>query len=264
MLLRLHHLLQLFGIDFYKMATSLAALPRFLREYKAFKAQYAASGDRSFTIGKLYPCLADYTAAGGVAQGQYFHQDLYVARRIFESAPRRHVDIGSRVDGFVAHVAVFREIEVLDIRPISSTAKNIKFVQHDVMQPLGASQRDVTDSLSSLHVLEHFGLGRYGDPLDLDGHKKGIDNMLALLEPGGRFYLSVPIGKSRIEFNGQRIFGVDYILATVGTRCRLDRFAYINDAGNLIEVPAINETDARTSFGCHFGCGIFEFVKSPT
>jgi len=30
------------------------------------------------------------------------------------------VDIGSRVDGFVAHVASFREIEVFDVRPISA------------------------------------------------------------------------------------------------------------------------------------------------
>jgi hypothetical protein len=30
--------------------------------------------------------------------------------------PVRHIDIGSRIDGFVANVAAFRKIEVLDVR----------------------------------------------------------------------------------------------------------------------------------------------------
>jgi len=39
----------------------------------------------------------------------------------------KHVDIGSRVDGFVAHVASFRDVEVFDIRDLSNSIQNIKF-----------------------------------------------------------------------------------------------------------------------------------------
>jgi len=52
--------------------------------------------------------LTDRFDPGGDASGHYFHQDLIVARRIFERDPRKHVDVGSRIDGFVAHLAVFR------------------------------------------------------------------------------------------------------------------------------------------------------------
>lgn len=45
-----------------------------------------------------------------------------MARWIYEAAPIKHVDVGSRVNGFVAHVASFREIEVIDVRPISGAA----------------------------------------------------------------------------------------------------------------------------------------------
>jgi hypothetical protein len=116
------------------------------------------------------------------------------------------VDVGSRIDGFVAHVALFRPIEVMDIRPARSFDPNVRFVQVDVSDPEKVPE-NYTDSLSCLHALEHFGLGRYGDPLLADGWKRGIQSFSRLLQPQGRLYLSVPIGRQRIEFNAHRIFG---------------------------------------------------------
>lgn len=63
-----------------------------------------------------------------------------------------------------------------------------------------------SDSLSCLHAIEHFGLGRYGDPIDPLGYERGIANMAQLLKSGGRFYLSTPIGQERVEFNANRVF----------------------------------------------------------
>jgi len=62
------------------------------------------------------------------------------------------------------------------------------------------------DSLSCLHALEHFGLRRYGDPIDPQGYERALASMAGLLKRGGVFYLSVPIGIDRIEFNANRIF----------------------------------------------------------
>ena len=115
--------------------------------------------------------LFDYSANAGSYIGHYFHQDLLVAKFIYEKSPKRHIDIGSRMDGFVAHVAAFREIEVVDVRPLSrSKHENIKFTQVDFMKP----QEDLgkADSVSCLHAIEHFGLGRYTDPNDVNGHEK--------------------------------------------------------------------------------------------
>jgi hypothetical protein len=63
----------------------------------------------------MLPCLYDRSEEGGTASGEYFWQDLYIAQKIFKVNPHRHVDIGSRIDGFTAHVASFREIKVFDI-----------------------------------------------------------------------------------------------------------------------------------------------------
>src|SRR4029079_3682989 len=103
-----------------------------------------------------------------------------------------------------AHVAVFREIEVIDIRPTDSKVSNITFLQDDLMDPK-LVLNDYCDSLSSLHALEHFGLGRYGDPIDADGYIKGFVALSSMLKQGGVLYLSVPVGRERIEFNGQRV-----------------------------------------------------------
>jgi hypothetical protein len=115
-----------------------------------------------------------------------------VARIIRDHNPKRHIDIASRIDGFVAHVASYREIEVVDVRPLpNSEHENIKFRQDDLMNPQDLGQ---TDSLSCLHAIEHFGLGHYTDPSAINGHIKGITNLVSLVSKGGRLYISFPIG----------------------------------------------------------------------
>jgi len=58
------------------------------------------------------PQLHDRYMEAGATESEYFWQDLIVARWIQDANPERHVDVGSRIDGFVAHVASTREIEV--------------------------------------------------------------------------------------------------------------------------------------------------------
>ena len=136
----------------------------------------------------FHPCLYDWYEEGGTTKDEYFWQDLYVARKIYANAPVKHVDIGSRVDSFVAHIASFREIEVFDIRPISTLIPGIVFKQADFMKPLEHIQ-DYCDSISCLHALEHFGLGRYGDPINPSGYELGIENMAKMLKSSGVFYV---------------------------------------------------------------------------
>ena len=67
--------------------------------------------------------------------------------------------------------------------------------------------------LSCLHAIEHFGLGRYNDPIDVDGHIKGITNLVKLVSTGGYLYISFPIGQNdEIYFNAHRVFRADTIL----------------------------------------------------
>ena len=99
------------------------------------------------------------TLKAGSAAGQYFHQDLLIAQRIFEAKPARHVDVASRIDGFVAHLGVFRQVEVFDIRPLTTSARNIIFRRCDLTADIEPEFVDYCDFISCLHALEHFGLG---------------------------------------------------------------------------------------------------------
>lgn len=208
----------------------------------------------------MYPILTDIKAEGGNMSGHYFHQDLYVARQIFAANPKNHLDIGSRTDGFVANVASFRAIEVIDIRNIQSKVKNISFRQADLMQ-LPPDLIECYDSISSLHAIEHFGLGRYGDPVDYWGYLKAIENITKMLTPGGTFYFSVPIGPQRIEFNAHRVFSVSYLMSILTPAFTIEKFAYVNDAGDIFEDVELTDKDAKSSFNCQYGCGIFTLKK---
>jgi len=179
-----------FGIDPRRMLRSLRGIPRYLYGWSIFRKEYKGRLD-------LHPCLYDWYEEGGSTKDEYFLQDLHVARQIFVANPEKHVDVGSRIDGFVTHVASFRNIEVFDIRPVSASIPGVLFKQADLMTP-NTSLADYCDSLSCLHALEHFGLGRYGDPIDPQGYVRGLKNMAKIVQSGGVFYLSVPIGQERV------------------------------------------------------------------
>ncbi len=253
-------LMALFGVDPYKSVATVRALPAYFQNYRALARQRTKGADE-FKFGKLYPCLADKSAEGGTATGHYFHQDLYVAQKVYQNKPQAHADIGSRVDGFVAHVAAFRKLTVLDIRKLTSTTPNINFVQCDIMNEPGPSLAFQYDSISCLHALEHFGLGRYGDPINYRGHLVGFANLGKLLKPGGKFYLSVPMGPQRIEFNAHRVFSLAYLLQLVKASYAIDSFAYVDDRGDLHTNVTLTADHISNNLGCTFGCGIFELTK---
>lgn len=228
------------------------------KDFEQFKKEMGNNAE--FPLLKNYPCLNDKDDSAGRIYNPYFPQDIYVARKIYEKQPQKHVDIGSRLDGFVAHVAVFREIEIFDIRPMDLTIPNILFIQADLTDGENLPM-NYCDSISCLHVLEHFGLGRYGDKIDPDGHLKGFEQITRILKPGGTFYFSVPMGVQRIEFNAHRIFGMPYLMNWVTKDFAIASFAFIDDNCILHEKTELTEESIASSFGCNHGCAIFELKK---
>ncbi len=224
------------------------------------KIKEQLNGDADFPISRLKPIYKERGDSGGTMSGHYFHQDLLVARRVHANQPEKHVDVGSRTDGFVAHLAVFREVEIFDIRSNQSKVKNITSVQADFMQ-LSEHLYDYTDSISSLHAIEHFGLGRYGDTIDAYGHLKGLDSLRKALKTGGKFYFSVPMGPQRIEFNAHRIFSLSYLLSVFSKHYQIDQFSYVDDAGDLHENTPLSDKKISNDYGCDHGCAILEMTK---
>lgn len=249
-----------FGFYPGKIYKRMRSLPWFFKSKREFIRLQKLSGDNDFKITKNMPCLLDRYEEGGTASGHYFHQDLLIAQQIFKSNPVRHVDIGSRVDGLVAHIASYREIEVFDIREITTKIKNVKFIQADFMKD-DSRWNNYCDSLSCLHTIEHFGLGRYNDPLDPNGHIKGLDNMYKVLKKDGYFYFSVPIGPQRIEFNGHRIFSISYLLNYFKGKYELKSFSYVDDKGDLHRDVPLEKDIIENNCNCQYGCGIFILQK---
>lgn len=150
------------GVQHGALRAFIRGLFRYIKEYRIIHKL----APLEWPCRMSYPCLQDSKANAGSAAGHYFHQDFLVAQRIFRDNPVRHIDIGSRIDGFVAHVATFRPLEIIDIRPMTDI-HNVTMLQMDIVNPI-VPCTPITDSLSSLHVVEHFGLGRYGDPIDIN------------------------------------------------------------------------------------------------
>jgi len=243
-----------FGIDFRLMLSSFRGVPRYLSDLYKFHKQFS---------GKiiLYPCLSDYYQEGGNTKSEYFWQDLFIAQKVFQANPLKHVDIGSRIDSFVAHVASFREIEVFDIRNVSTKISGVIFRQADFMSE-DLTRSDYCDSLSCLHALEHFGLGRYGDPINPEGYKLGLRNMSNMLKPGGTFYLSVPIGAPRVEFNAHRVFSPTLLRKiAVEHKLQLKEFLWL-DRERVLKQSQNYDADMEFLGHQEYNLGIFIFQKS--
>lgn len=241
------------GIDPRVALRSLRGLPRYVHDLFRFCSSYTGRLE-------IMPCLHDWYEEGGTTRSEYFWQDLLVAKKVFESNPEKHVDIGSRVDGFVAHVASFREIEVFDVRPITPQIPGVTFRQADFMKPV-EGMAGYCDSLSCLHALEHFGLGRYGDPIDAKGFERGLVNMACLLKEDGVFYLSAPVGIDRVEFNAHRVFD-PCVIVNLAVKNSLKLFALtVIWPGGRVEELALDESQLSNLAIQRYALGIFIFVK---
>jgi hypothetical protein len=252
-----------FGADPRRVFSSLRFVPGYLADLICWSRSASRGDTREFPL-RLLPTLADKYATSGVASGHYFHQDLWAARLIHAHSPKRHVDVGSRIDGFIAHLLCFRSVEVLDIRNLTSNVAGLTFRQADLMSE-HAIAIDPAESVSCLHALEHFGLGRYGDAIRPSGWRVGLQRLAELVQPGGRLYLSVPIGRPAVEFNAQRIFHPGYIVCEAQMRgLQLQQFAYVDDAGNFNDwSDSMSPRELATLAQLEYGCGLFLFRKDP-
>jgi uncharacterized protein DUF268 len=105
-------------------------------------------------------------------------------------------------------------------------------------------------SVSCLHVLEHIGLGRYGDTLDAAGDRKAAAELTRILAPGGQLLMVLPMNENpRVSFNSDRY----YSLAMVKELFKLEivDFDYIHE-GQIKGAPVPKEG--------HY-TGMFHFTK---
>ena len=197
-----------FGLGF-RWITGLWQLGGFAGEYHRFRQMNL--GSRFVLRGSdIQPCLTDRTETTPI-EPTYFLQDTWFARKVAAQRPPRHVDVGSSVKS-MALIAQFLPVTLVDIRPVDIDVPGFSFVRGSVLSlPFAAG---AVQSLSSLCVIEHIGLGRYGDPFDAHGSEKAAAELWRVLASGGDLYVSVPVdAECHIFFNAHRAFTREYLLS---------------------------------------------------
>jgi len=226
------------GFNPNRALKSARGIPAYIRDVITYKTKHPN------TLIKLQPCLGDRYMSSGEWNNEYFSQDLLVSTLVHKNQPRKHLDIGSRVDGFVAHVASFMKIRVLDIRPAVSIFDNIIFERGDICDPcivekLGSDW----DSISCLHTLEHIGLGRYGDTIGDEYVQKAIGNISRLLKVDSPLYLSIPVGNKGVCFNAHRVFPAHAVIQMLNQQDLALTAYYIIDHQGGLGPQGSNEFD---------------------
>jgi SAM-dependent methyltransferase len=224
------------------------AYARFLGDLNAYRSMPGAELVR---LRDMSPHVDDRTPATSF-DPHYFYQGIWAAQGIARRRPRVHVDVGSE-HRWAAQLTVSTQVVFLDIRPLRTDVDGLYGVAGDIVS-LPFADRSIP-SLSSLHVAEHVGLGRYGDRLDPLGTRRATAELRRVLAAGGDLWFSIPVGRPRVQFNAHRIHSPDDVM---GLFADLDliEFAAVDDAGRFHRSPRPTEfRDAR------YACGLYWFRR---
>lgn len=208
--------------------------------------------NKNFVNFKLMPYLDDKTSFTPI-DPVYFYQDTWAARKIFELKPKLHHDIGSSAKT-IGILSQFTPITMIDIRPLPLELPNLNFIRGSILS-LPFDDNSI-DSVSSLCVVEHIGLGRYGDPIDSYGSEKSIIELKRVVKVGGVILFSIPVDLvNTVYFNAHRAFTRDYILGL------FEDFELVEEKYQY-GYELIETYDADRGFGT--GLFMFKKIKSST
>ena len=227
----------------------------FRDEFAAFRAM-AARAERKLAVSwdEAKPCLDDRTATTGFDR-HYVYHTAWAARVVARTRPARHVDVSSSLY-FAAIASAFVPVDYYEYRPADLNLSNLRTGTADLLA-LPFADRSVA-SISCMHVIEHVGLGRYGDPLDPDGDLKAMAELARVLAPGGDLLFVAPVGRPRVVFNAHRVYGLDDVLAAFGG-LELNELALIPDGRHGLGL--VTDPDPAFVAAQNYGCGCFWFRR---
>jgi hypothetical protein len=229
------------------LISSFFQYPKFFSQLNKYKSR----SSENIPWNSINPQFEDATKETPF-DAHYFYQSAWCARKIAFHNPKHHVDVASQIN-LIAPLSAFVEVEFIDFRPLNVNLNNLTSRAGTIIN-LPFKDKSV-DSLSCLHVIEHIGLGRYGDDIDPNGNKTACKELQRVLSVGGDLYLSTPIGKERVEFNAHRVHSYKTILQFCN-ELQLVSFSYVDDGGTYVEnsSPEISET-------FNYGVGLFHFRR---
>jgi len=230
-----------------------AARSAFVSEFEQFGALAGESPRLPVSLEDINPQLSDRSSVTPIDR-HYTYHPAWAARVLARTKPSKHVDISSIVN-FAAMLSAFIPVEFYDFRPAPVQLGGLFTGTADLTQLPFAS--DSIGSLSCMHVIEHIGLGRYGDPLDPDGDLKAIGELVRVLAPGGDLLVATPVGRPLVAFNAHRVYDHE-AFARYFAPLELIELALIEEhgRGGLIVAPPPERVRAES-----YGCGCFWFRK---
>jgi len=202
-----------------------------------------------------YPCLNDATATTGYDRHYVLHTG-WAARVLARTKPATHVDIGSSLY-FTSIASAIAPFEFYDYRPTVLPLPGVATGSADLLNLPFASGEIA--SLSCMHVIEHVGLARYGDPMDPTGDLKAARELQRVLLPGGQLLMVAPVGRPRVMFNAHRIYSYEQV-TEMFSGLRLREFSLIPDDTAQPEMILDAPPDRVRSQS--YACGCFWFVKN--
>lgn len=249
-------LIKQFQHKFRRALILLGQALKILRQFELIKNQTSPR----FTVAwkDRWIHLRDATATTGFDRHYVFHI-AWASRVIAELRPQEHIDIASSLY-FVGSVSAFVPTRFIDFRPADLGLSGLNSEAGTLMH-LPFPDNSV-ESLSCMHVVEHVGLGRYGDPFDYDGDIKAVRELSRVVAPRGSLLFVVPIGgQARIQFNAHRIYTYEQVLALFSD-LDLVEFSLIPDDG--VKEGLIRHADPQLASEQRYGCGCFHFKKQTT
>lgn len=218
----------------------------FIRQFRLLANAAEATQRLSMRWADRLPCLTDDTTQTGF-DAHYVYHTSWAARVLARTRPTRHIDISSDLR-FVTIASAFVPITFYDYRPAHISLDGLATDRADINK-LPFKDKSVA-SLSCMHVIEHIGLGRYGDAIDYNGDLKAVAELRRVIAKKGNLLFVVPVGRPRIVFNAHRIYSYDQVMELFPD-FELIEFALVTDSGHFI--PRANrETVPHQSYGC--GC----------
>lgn len=252
--------LMLFNSTFGKILKKIARPIRghwrrcqFVIDYLAIRRQVI---DTRFPIrwSDRYPCLDDKTKFTGFDR-HYIYHPAWAARILAETRPVKHVDFSSTLN-FSTMLSAFIPVDFYDFRPADVSLTDLTSLSTNLVSlPF---ENNSLESISCMHVVEHIGLGRYGDPIDYDGDLKAMGELRRVLKIYGNLLFVVPVGKPKIVFNAHRIYSYEQVIEYFSD-LELVSFALISEAQ---DDGGLNFNATGTDVGAQkYGCGCFWFRK---
>jgi hypothetical protein len=230
-------------------------IPRFPAELAAFLADlrsFRAQAGRPAPKVELAPVLFQKKMAS-TFDAHYVYQAAWAIRRIAGLRAVEHVDLSSNIP-YVAALSAVVPVRYCEFNPPKIQLPGLSSEQADITA-LPFPARSVA-SLSCLHVLEHIGLGRYGDPVNPAGLEIAVREIARVMAPGSALFLSLPVGRERVCFNMHRVSDPGLLPRVLGAGFRLREFSVITDDRRFLE-----DVSPQAYASQEYACGLYWFER---